>query len=394
MANKYVSERSYKKGSILWMESSKAMPYLFIVKEGQVKRTHRVLKNKDSHIYKKGDTFGLISCLTGHDYMELMEALTDCLLILVHKDNLIPFLTSDREIFLKIISDYSNRLRELNHKQKLLTSNSIYVEMPEQLLESAAYFRSIEKRPHCLYALKRYLKFSDDEKKKAEVTAEIAALEAEGEIENRGPERLKSRLIVKPGDIIFLEQERGEEFYLIEKGRVKISHFDREHDFILSLIGEGEFFGEMALLNQVSRSASAIAYEETRLLILKRDTLLDSLGDQVLIKIFISLAKRLWYSYRRVLNLYYRYPVTRLYDYLDLIITSKEGYKDEASYCFDFGLDELKKMTGLSEAEELEVAEFTGDDNIQLEYGQIRIMDLNRFKSTVNIEVNKERVNE
>ena len=91
----------------------------------------------------------------------------------------------------------------------------------------------------------------------------------------------------------------------------------------------------MAILNGAARNATAIAFKPTRLLILSKDNLFNELGIKLLQKLFSSFAKRIWYSYRRALNLYYSNPVARLYDCLDFIIKSKEAQKKDGSYFFN-----------------------------------------------------------
>src|SRR5439155_5221730 len=66
------------------------------------------------------------------------------------------------------------------------------------------------------------------------------------------------------GERIFAEGQAGDGIYIIESGRVQISALiDQEQRRILSRLGPGEFFGEMAVLDNEPRSASATAEEPT-----------------------------------------------------------------------------------------------------------------------------------
>ena len=70
----------------------------------------------------------------------------------------------------------------------------------------------------------------------------------------------KDALIFKEGDI-------GDAFYLIVTGGVRISTFvPGVGEEALTILREGEYFGEMALIDDAPRSASAIANEDTMLL--------------------------------------------------------------------------------------------------------------------------------
>ena len=73
------------------------------------------------------------------------------------------------------------------------------------------------------------------------------------------------------GQLIILVAETGDSLFIIRKGQVKVSLLHEDgREFILSLLGEGEFFGELALLDDRPRSANVVATEETELIILKR----------------------------------------------------------------------------------------------------------------------------
>ena len=141
------------------MENSKAMPYFFIVKSGRFKQTLFTLHNKDLEFLNPGDTFGLIACLTGHNYINRLIAVKGSVVIMIEKKNIIDFLSSKQDIFFKIVSEYSNRLRKINQKLFSLCSNSIYTELPKHLLEIAEYYRKNKMMNHYFYALSRYQQY-------------------------------------------------------------------------------------------------------------------------------------------------------------------------------------------------------------------------------------------
>jgi len=68
------------------------------------------------------------------------------------------------------------------------------------------------------------------------------------------------------GEIIFCEFEPGDTFYLIRTGDVEIVKILGGVEKMLDVLKPGEFFGEMALLEEAPRTASAIAHEDTTLL--------------------------------------------------------------------------------------------------------------------------------
>ena len=64
---------------------------------------------------------------------------------------------------------------------------------------------------------------------------------------------------LRSGEVLFKEGAQGDEMYLIRSGKIRIVKDLEGTQKTLAVIGEGEFFGEMALLDKRPRSASAIA---------------------------------------------------------------------------------------------------------------------------------------
>ena len=81
--------------------------------------------------------------------------------------------------------------------------------------------------------------------------------------------------------VIFFENEEGDFFFMILDGRIKVTILgDDGREVILSLLGAGDFFGEMALLDNEPRSATAIAVEDSELLSLHRTDFQSVLSDK------------------------------------------------------------------------------------------------------------------
>ena len=92
--------------------------------------------------------------------------------------------------------------------------------------------------------------------------------------------------------MILIEESAGETFFLISKGTVKITRMsDDGREVILAILGEGDFFGEMALLDGEGRSANVVALENAKVLTLQRSDFLDIL--ERFPKIAIHLLKEL-----------------------------------------------------------------------------------------------------
>ncbi|MBN2788688.1 MAG: Crp/Fnr family transcriptional regulator [Candidatus Delongbacteria bacterium] len=81
--------------------------------------------------------------------------------------------------------------------------------------------------------------------------------------------RIKS---YKKKNVIFLESDQGSMLYLIYSGRVKITKLNEEgNEVILTILGDGDYFGEMSLLDDQDRNANAIAMDDVELLTITKN---------------------------------------------------------------------------------------------------------------------------
>lgn len=80
-------------------------------------------------------------------------------------------------------------------------------------------------------------------------------------------------------NVVFLEKEEAQALYVLLTGKVKITiQGDDGKEVILSWLGDGDFFGEMSLLDEEPRSATVVACEDVDLLLVPRDVFLRLLG--------------------------------------------------------------------------------------------------------------------
>ncbi len=82
-----------------------------------------------------------------------------------------------------------------------------------------------------------------------------------------------------PGDAVICEGEEGTSFYVVASGRFAVSKRDEAGGaVVLAKLGEGDFFGEMALLSGAARSATVTAEEPAEVLEFPAEVLLDIAG--------------------------------------------------------------------------------------------------------------------
>jgi CRP-like cAMP-binding protein len=72
--------------------------------------------------------------------------------------------------------------------------------------------------------------------------------------------------------VILFEDDPGDALYVVKDGQVKVVLIGEDgREVILSVLGPGEFFGEMALIDDEPRSAHVIAMDDSTLLVLRRE---------------------------------------------------------------------------------------------------------------------------
>ncbi len=99
------------------------------------------------------------------------------------------------------------------------------------------------------------------------------------------------------GDILFRVGEQGDAMYVIQKGAIdiKVPIQGPKKEIVVSVLKEGEFFGELSIVDGLPRTASAVAIEHTHLLEMKRNEFINFLMERpaVAISMVSEIGKRL-----------------------------------------------------------------------------------------------------
>ena len=98
-----------------------------------------------------------------------------------------------------------------------------------------------------------------------------------------------------PGEVIFSEGESGDQMFIIQEGKVKVTKSIGGRQHILSTLGKGDFFGEMAIVNNVKRTATITAITTVRLLAFNREGFLSMIAKnaKIALNVIDKLCRRL-----------------------------------------------------------------------------------------------------
>ncbi|MCL2625515.1 MAG: Crp/Fnr family transcriptional regulator [Cystobacterineae bacterium] len=100
---------------------------------------------------------------------------------------------------------------------------------------------------------------------------------------------------IPAGTVLFREGETGKEMFVVQAGQVSISKRVRDIEKILAVLGPGEFFGEMAIISNKARNASAVADKDSRLLVIDSRTFetMVRTNAEIAVRMIRKLAERL-----------------------------------------------------------------------------------------------------
>ncbi len=160
--------------------------------------------------------------------------------------------------------------------------------------------------------------------------------------------------MLKAGDVVFHEGDPGNTMFVIRKGKVRISKNVRGGVKTLATLGQGEFFGEMAILNGEPRSATATATEEVMLLEVdaKRFEGMITKQAEIAVRFIQKLARRLQDADQMITILTKRDPKTRLI--LGLMREAElRGFPgtDQDAIVVSRDLDDLSEELGIKRSE-------------------------------------------
>jgi CRP-like cAMP-binding protein len=120
------------------------------------------------------------------------------------------------------------------------------------------------------------------------------------------------------GTVLFEQGDEGHEMFVIHAGRVAISRRVGEREKVLAVLPPGEFFGEMSIINNRPRSATARVVEDAQLLSIdarRLETMIRS-NSEIAVRLLKKLAARLDEATRQIEVLLYRNPSSRVVHFL------------------------------------------------------------------------------
>lgn len=183
------------------------------------------------------------------------------------------------------------------------------------------------------------------------------------------------------GEMIFSEFEPGDTFYLIQAGRVELVKIMGDIQKTLDILQPSEMFGEMALLENSPRSASAIALDTVKALEFNRQNFeVLMLGNpQIALKLLKMFTKRIYDSKRRYMILTLSDNTARVADCFLMLDETTPGLDRSGDQReFNTTVDDVAHWVGMSVAQVRDIiSHFVAQRRIDLFQDRIVVRNIN-----------------
>ncbi len=198
------------------------------------------------------------------------------------------------------------------------------------------------------------------------------------------------------GDTIFSESEPGHEMYIIKSGRVKVIRNRDSEEQLLSILGPGSSFGEMALIEAKPRSATVMAVEKTEVLMVTYTDLEQILSSkpEFLFKLIQVFCQRIRFTSCQIENYAIKSPSARTADLLVMLVEDGNFYPNQETFRLGVNAADISQMAGLKLEEVGPILEkFVLDGLIRTDEGQLVIVtNLNGLKNARSFYLNKDNM--
>ncbi|MCB1142515.1 MAG: Crp/Fnr family transcriptional regulator [Leptospiraceae bacterium] len=379
---------NYQANSYIIVEGKKEAYNFFIIREGKVKvsRENPVVGEDPNQVLGPGDFFGVVAAMSQHPQIESASAMTNVSLIQVSYDQFGTLIQRNTPVAMKIIRYFSMKLRQFDQTITRLSFKNTVSEDLNQLYSMGEFYFNTGKIDHSVYAYQAYLKYLPNGQFSPLAKKKLMSLGQPAEMAE--VDETKFNRFYNDNQVIFCEHEPGKELYIIQSGKVKISKIVNQNEVMLAVLENGDIFGEMAILDNKPRSASAVAFGDVTVLAINKANFegMVKAQPQLATKLITLLSERIWIAYKQLANLMINDPGGRIADTL-LTLAEKNRAKiaPKTPYTFQVSVPDVLKMVGLAENRDEKIVYKLFETNkfLRIEGDVIRCADLGLLEKLV-----------
>ena len=400
----------YTKGSIIYFEGDHD-ERIFIMQQGAVLLTSTDIESGQpvAEQVKSGEFFGVKSALGHFRREETATALVPTVAVALTIQEFELLFSNNKALIMKMLRVFSNQLRQIHKKTEsilnniqedqqsgmIAVANSFYEE--EQFRSACDVYMKFMKRypnsPHIAEIQKKY----NDSKLRSDKLAAVSRGIPVDYDDDGGNASLKLFSLpaferfaktYEPGEVIIAEYEPGDSFYLIQSGRVQLVKCVNGSKKNLDVLKPGEFFGEMAILDNSPRSATCMAAGRVKCLEFNKENfeLLITGNPQMALLLLKLFCKRIYDQKRRFRILVIKDLQARLADVFMLLDEMNPVMNEaEKQRRFNVTIADIAHWAGLSaEVTRDEINKFVERRKIEVYDNYMIVNNINDMKRTVD----------
>lgn len=314
----------YAKGSIVYFSGDKD-DRVFILQSGIVILTTLDIETNQpvTEQVKNGEFFGVKSALGHFPREETATVLTDSVAVVLTIPEFENIVGKNKQVLMKMMRVFSNQLRQSHRKTESIL-NDVTEEQQTGMYTVAKSFFDDEHYVSCADVCIRFLKLYPNSLRKEEVAKMYNNAKLRAEKMKNSPRRdipkdddtetdAALKLFSLPtferfakqyenGNVIICEYEPGDCFYLIQTGKVQLVKCVNGSRKNIDILRSGEFFGEMAILDNSPRSATCVALGNVKCLEFNKENfeLLITGNPQIAMILLKLFCKRIYDQKRRL----------------------------------------------------------------------------------------------
>ncbi len=392
----------YTKGSIIYFEGDRD-ERVFILQQGVVLLSSTDIETGQAvaEQVKSSEFFGVKSAFGHFPREETATALVPTIVIALSVQEFEVLFSNNKQLIMKMLRVFSNQLRQIHKKTESILNNTSTDQQTGMLAVAKAFYDDEQYRSACDVYLKFLTRYPNTPKRD-----EVAALYTESKLRNErlqahskgqiftdesgGDSSLKVFSLpaferfakeYENGQVIIAEYEPGDSFYLIQSGKVRLVKCVNDTLKNLDILKPGEFFGEMAILDNSPRSATCMAAGHVKCLEFNKENfeLLITGNPQTALVLLKLFCKRIYDQKRRFRILVVKDFQARLADvFLMLDEMNPVSNASEKMRRFNVTISDIAHWAGLSQ-------EITHDElNKLVEKRKIEIFENYMIVSNIN----------
>ena len=365
--------KQYTKGSIPYFAGDQD-ERIFILQQGLV-----ILTSVDPETGKTnteqvrpGEFFGVKSALGHFPREETATVLAESVTVVLSIAEFEQLFSNNKQIIMKMLRVFSNQLRQIHRKTESILNNVPEDPQSGMLSVAKSFYEDDEFSSCCdicIKFLKRFptsalkneianlYKDANIREKKKQSRTEFDEVPPESDSSMKQFDLPAFERFAKnyaPGKVIISEFEPGDTFYLIQSGIVQLVKSVNGHKKNLDILKAGEFFGEMAILDNSPRSATCMAKTQVKCLEFSKENFeaLITGNPMLALKLLKLFCKRIYDQKRRFKILVIKDLQAKLADvFLMLDEMNPSKNKDTRIRRFNVTVADIAHWAGLSQEE-------------------------------------------